>query len=185
VATRGALLIAATSQNPRSLRCDRSIKILNRLQAPISSLPRSVRPGPVSGEDGQRNGTPCPKAFDRLQTGPRERSPAAYNTSRSSKLGSIASAPSICRTGANTPSSIPCWISSTLRQTRTRPCDSLSIRRRRDTMAKTALCAGINSTVGGNGALLPTFGEGAASLGPTARLPEGTKIANNPPANPP
>src|SRR6516165_4647665 len=34
VATRGALLIAATSQNPRSLRCDRSIKILNRLQAP-------------------------------------------------------------------------------------------------------------------------------------------------------
>jgi hypothetical protein len=30
VATRGAWLIAATSQNPRSLRCDRSIKILNR-----------------------------------------------------------------------------------------------------------------------------------------------------------
>src|SRR5215471_18533347 len=131
VATRGALLIAATSQNPRSLRCDRSIKIPNRLQAPISSLPRSVRPGPVSGEEGQRNGTPCPKAFDRLQTGPRERSPAAYNTSRNSKFGSIASAPSICRTGANTPSSMPCWISSTLRQTRTRPCDSLSIRRRK------------------------------------------------------
>src|ERR1700730_7474100 len=55
VATRGALLIAATSQNPRSLRCDRSIKIPNRLQAPISSLPRSVRPGPVSGEEGQRS----------------------------------------------------------------------------------------------------------------------------------
>src|SRR3979411_641431 len=69
VTTRGALLIAATSQNPRSLRCDRSIKIPNRLQAPISSLPRSVRPGPVSGEEGQRNGTPWPNAFDRLQTG--------------------------------------------------------------------------------------------------------------------
>src|ERR1700726_870210 len=105
VATRGALLIAATSQNPRSLRCDRSIKIPNRLQAPISSLPRSVRPGPVSGEEGQRNGTPWPNAFDRLQTGPRERSPASYNTSRTSKFGSIASAPSICITGANKPSS--------------------------------------------------------------------------------
>src|SRR5580704_10420410 len=46
VATRGALLIAATSQKPRSLRCERSIKIPKRLQAPISSLPRSVRPGP-------------------------------------------------------------------------------------------------------------------------------------------
>jgi hypothetical protein len=32
------------------------------------------------------NGTPCPKAFGRLQTGPRDRSPAAYNTSRSSKI---------------------------------------------------------------------------------------------------
>src|SRR6202035_3941021 len=63
VATRGALLIAATSQNPRSFRCDRSIKILNRLQAPISSLPRSVRPGPVSGEEGQRNGTPAAIAY--------------------------------------------------------------------------------------------------------------------------
>jgi hypothetical protein len=28
------------------------------LQAPINSLPRSVRPGPVSGEDGQRNAMP-------------------------------------------------------------------------------------------------------------------------------
>ena len=50
---------------------------------------------PVSGEEGQRNGTPCPNALGRLQTGPRERSPASYNTSRSSKFGSIASAPSI------------------------------------------------------------------------------------------
>src|ERR1700737_712019 len=85
VATRGALLIAATSQNPRSLRCDRSIKILSRLQVAISSLPRS-KPGPVSGEEGQRNGTPWPNAFDRLQTGPRERSPASYNTSRTSNF---------------------------------------------------------------------------------------------------
>jgi hypothetical protein len=76
-------------QNPRSLRCDRSIRILNRLQALINSLPRSVRPGPVSGEEGQRNGTPCPNAFDRLQTGPRERSPASYNTSRNSKLNRL------------------------------------------------------------------------------------------------
>src|SRR5580692_4145712 len=87
VATRGALLIAATSQKPRSLRCERSIKIPKRLQAPISSLPRSVRPGPVSGDEGQRNGTPCPNALGRLQTGPRERSPASYNTSKNSKFG--------------------------------------------------------------------------------------------------
>src|SRR5262245_32612656 len=69
-----------------SLRCDRSIKVFNRLQARISSLPRSVRPGPVSGEEGQRNGTPCPNAFGRLQTGPRERSPASCSTSRISKF---------------------------------------------------------------------------------------------------
>jgi hypothetical protein len=38
-----------------------------------------------------------------------------------------------------------------------RPCDSLSIRRRRETMLKTALCARVNSTAGGNGAPLLMF----------------------------
>src|SRR5580704_11677378 len=38
----------------------------------------------------------------------------------------------------------------TFQHDRTRPCDSLSMRRRRDTMAKTARCAGINSRAGGN-----------------------------------
>ena len=37
------MLIAARSQKPRSLRCERSIKIPERLHASISSLPRSVR----------------------------------------------------------------------------------------------------------------------------------------------
>jgi len=36
-------------------------------------------------------------------------------------------------------------------------CDSLSIRRRRETMAKTARCAGINSRAGGNAAALLAF----------------------------
>src|SRR6185437_17069458 len=65
-ATSGALLMAATSQNPRSFRCDRSIKILSRLHALIRAFPRSVKPGPVSGEHGQRNGTPWPNLLGRL-----------------------------------------------------------------------------------------------------------------------
>ena len=59
-----------TSQNPCSLRCERSMRILSSLQARIRALTRSVKPGPVSGDAGQRNGTPCPKALGRLQTGP-------------------------------------------------------------------------------------------------------------------
>src|SRR5271169_2618410 len=38
VATSGALLIAATSQNPRSLRCERSIRIFNWLHADIQYI---------------------------------------------------------------------------------------------------------------------------------------------------
>ena len=82
--------------------------IRSRLQARTSSLPRSVRPGPVSGEDGQRNGTPWPKTFGRLHTGPSERRPAWCSTSSASNSGSIASAPSMCRTAASTPSSMQC-----------------------------------------------------------------------------
>jgi hypothetical protein len=55
VATSGASLMAATSQNPRSLMCERSIRIPSRSHRRTSSLPRSVRPGPVSGDEGQRN----------------------------------------------------------------------------------------------------------------------------------
>ena len=113
VATSGASLISATSQKPRSFRCDRSSKIRNRLQAPTRALPRSVRPGPVSGDDGQRNGTPWPNAFGRLHTGPSERSPAAYSTSSSSKFASIASAPSICSTAASASSARQRSISAT------------------------------------------------------------------------
>ena len=63
VATSGAVLKPATSQKPRSLRCDTSIMIPSRLHARTNSLPAAVRPGPVSGERGNANGTPCPKMF--------------------------------------------------------------------------------------------------------------------------
>jgi hypothetical protein len=53
--------VAATSQNPRSLRCDRSIKILNRLQAPISSERRR----PAFGDCG-RNASRVLIRFRRL-----------------------------------------------------------------------------------------------------------------------
>ena len=68
---------------------------LQAVASPDQLLAKVRQTGSRSGEEGQRNGTPCANAFDRLQTGPRERSPASYNTSRSSKFGSIASAPSI------------------------------------------------------------------------------------------
>jgi hypothetical protein len=42
-----------------SLRWERSIRTPSRLHSRTSSLPASVNPGPVSGDDGNRNGTPC------------------------------------------------------------------------------------------------------------------------------
>ena len=90
------------------------------------------------------------------------------------------------KNGANTPSFMHCWISSTLRQIRTRPCDSRSIRRRSDSMLKTVFCAGVNSTAGGNGSVAVDVCERLFhQLGPIAPSADGTKIANNPPANPP
>ena len=41
----------------------------------MSALPASVSPGPVSGEDGKRNGTPWPKMLARLHTGPMRAQP--------------------------------------------------------------------------------------------------------------
>jgi hypothetical protein len=58
----------------------------------------------VSGEAGKRKGTPWPKAFGRLQTGPTDRTPAACQASSADRPGSIASAPSRCSTTARLPS---------------------------------------------------------------------------------
>ena len=79
----------------------------------------------------------------------------------------------------NTPSARRCRILLTLWQMRTRPRDSRSIRRRRDIMLNTALCAVPNSTAAANRASL--------SVSPLGLVPsvDGAKIANNPPANPP
>jgi len=79
VATRGASLIAATSRTPFI-----EVRQIDQNSQPIAGvnqlLPRSVRPGPVSGEEGQRNGTPCPNAFDRLQTDRESEVPPHYST---------------------------------------------------------------------------------------------------------
>src|SRR3954447_6293677 len=95
----------ATSQKPASLRWLRSTAMPSSAQRRTSAVPAGVRPGPVSGEDGNANGTPWAKAFGRLHTGPSERRPAACQKSSASRPGSIASAPSRCMTAARTPAS--------------------------------------------------------------------------------
>ena len=56
-------------------------------QRRTSASPAAVRPGPVSGEEGKANGTPCANAFGRLHTGPSERSPAACQRSSALEAG--------------------------------------------------------------------------------------------------
>ena len=70
----------ATSQNPASFRWERSTRMPSRLQARTRSRPAAVRPAPVSGDDGKRNGTPSAKAFGRDQTSPIERRPRSYHS---------------------------------------------------------------------------------------------------------
>ena len=94
----------ATSQNPASFMWLRSTAMPSCAQRRTSAAPAGVRPGPVSGDDGNANGTPCANAFGRLQTGPSDRRPAACQRSSASRSGSIASAPSRCSTAASTPS---------------------------------------------------------------------------------
>ena len=76
VATSGASVSAATSQNPFSFRCDRSSRMRRALQARTSARPASVRPGPVSGGDGKTERHtvaepvgPAPDRADRAQAG--------------------------------------------------------------------------------------------------------------------
>ena len=105
LATSGPGSIAATSQKPASFRWLRSTRIpSSRAPAHERDARRRCRPGPVSGEDGKTNGTPCPNAFERLHTGPSERRPAPYQNSSASSPGSIASAPSRWRIAAGGPS---------------------------------------------------------------------------------
>ena len=104
-ATIGPTSIRATSQKPASFRWLTSIRIPSSAQRRTSARPASVSPGPVSGEDGEMNGTPWANAFERLHTGPIERSPAAVPQVERLEPGSIASAPSRWSTAAGGPSS--------------------------------------------------------------------------------
>ena len=123
-ATSGAALSSATSQKPRSLRCETSMTIPSSPQARTSARPASVRPGPWSGEPGKPNGTPVANALRRLHTSPSERRPAACRTSSSSRPVPIGSAPSRCSTAASPSPSR----SSTRRAIRSRPPEARSIR---------------------------------------------------------
>ena len=111
-------------------------------------MPASVRPGPVSGVAGKRNGTPCPNALARLQTGPSERSPAAYQTSSASRSVSIASAPSMWKI---TPSASPARQASrsaVSRTSRIAPSHARSSRCRRAPSAPTVRAASSHGTLG-------------------------------------
>ena len=138
VATSGALLIAATSQKPRSLRCDRSIRICKRLQAPISSLPSvgEARSGIGRRRTKERHAMP-----ERIR-------PAPDRTERA-KSGCIQHVEQLevrvdrlraldMKDRRQHAVGEACSMSSTLRQMRTRPCDSRSMRSRSDSMLKTA-----------------------------------------------
>ena len=59
----------------------------SRLHARTRSRPASVSPGPVSGEAGNRNGTPSANAFGRDQTIPTERSPRSYQRLEVGEVG--------------------------------------------------------------------------------------------------
>ncbi len=95
------------SQKPASFRWLTSTRIPSSPQRRTSARPASVSPGPVSGDDGEMNGTPWANAFGRLHTGPIDRSPAPYQRSSASSPGSIASAPSRWSTAAGGPASSP------------------------------------------------------------------------------
>ena len=78
----------------------------SRLQARTRlAAGRRSGPGPVSGEDGKRNGTPSAKAFGRDQTMPSERRPRSYQRSRSERSGASGSAPSRCMIAVTRPGS--------------------------------------------------------------------------------
>ena len=179
VATMGALLWRATSQKPFSLRWETSTMIFSSLQRRTSALPASVRPGPVSGEEGKRNGTPWPKALGRLQTRPSDRSPALCSTSSDLRSVSIASAPSIWKIAATCPAATAARRSATLRQTLKRPPEASSMRNSREAMPIVAARAAgwtMSRAIGG-------FMSSSSSSSPSCGL--GAKIAKNPPAKPP
>ena len=74
-AISGAPSSRATSQKPASLRWLRSTAMPSSAQRRTSRRPAAVRPGPVSGEAGNMNGTPWANAFGRLHTGPASAGP--------------------------------------------------------------------------------------------------------------
>ena len=151
--------------------------IPRRLQAWTRSRPEAVNPAPMSGEDGNRNGTPSPNAFGRDQTIPSERSPRSYQDSRSERSGAIASAPSKWTIAFTRPGSR----SSTRRTIETsRPSSAASC----PSTSCWAFSRGIGSSSGS--AYGTSSGRWNAPLDPIgaiARDPTADS-AKNPPANP-
>src|SRR6478672_2370868 len=179
-AMSGAPSSRATSQKPASLRWLRSTAMPSSAQRRTSRRPAAVRPGPVSGDAGNMNGTPWANALGRLQTGPSERRPAAYQSSRAWSAGSIASAPSWCMTAASTPSSRAASRSAIVRTIRRWPSRSRPSRR-------PAACDVVAAAISG-----PIGAASSTSIRPPARSKSmrsapgvGVNRAKIPPARPP
>ncbi len=160
----------AMSQNPASFMWLRSIRIPSSAQRPTSAAPAAVRPGPMSGVPGVIRGTPWANAFERLQTGPSERRPAAYQSSSASSSGSIASAPSRCSTATGGPASTAAASTSAMaRASRRAPWRSSASRRPAAAVASAAAVAWSSSGCAG----IPP----GAWATPSGRAGEGVKIA--------
>ena len=88
VATSGACEVRATSQKPGLVQV-RDVDQDPEAVAGADELAArpSVSPGPVSGEAGNRNGTPSPNAFGRDQTMPSERRPRSYQRLEVGEVG--------------------------------------------------------------------------------------------------
>src|SRR6202012_1845817 len=146
--TSGAAPISAASQKPASFMWARSRTIPSSAQRRTRRLPAAVRPGPVSGVAEYLKRTPLPKALGRLQTGPTERRPAAYQRSSDSRSASIGSAPSRGRTPTGGLPSAAASMSATVRPRRISPARSSASRRPAAVVAAAAAKAWSSSGAG-------------------------------------
>ena len=110
----------------------------------------------MSGEEGIANWTPVAKALARLQTGPTERSPIAYQAGSASRPASIGSAPSICRTATGgAPSASAASTSSIPRATVSSPARSSAKRRPAAAAASAAATSWATGSASGSAKGLP------------------------------
>src|SRR6476620_7770515 len=119
----------------------------------------------------------------RLQTGPSERRPAAYNSSRKFRSPSTASQPSRCRTTARLPRCIAALVSAAVLQRVTAPCERRTIFIR---IASSPTADVRASSIGSGGGSGTAYCPPVICLLNAAKLPgDGEYIANRPPTKDP